>query len=118
MIGFGGESINTQNQDGFATGFIAYHNHSWIDYTSLDDEHVHQYMNISHPAVKNTAGHIHFINGFVLYDDGHYHYYEGWSGPAIPVGDGMHSHYYDLFTTVNNNHRHHISGVNNPAIGN
>jgi hypothetical protein len=49
--------------------------------------------------------------------DGHVHYTEGYSGPAIPVGNGMHVHYYDFQTTTNDDHTHHVQGVDMPAPG-
>ncbi|PEB61921.1 hypothetical protein COM86_21790 [Priestia megaterium] len=51
-------------------------------------------------------------------EDGHTHYYKSYSGPAIPVGNGMHVHYYDFYTTENDRHRHHIKGGDHPAPGN
>jgi hypothetical protein len=47
----------------------------------------------------------------VVFEDGHTHHYKAYSGPAIPVGNGMHVHYYDFYTTENDQHRHHVKGV-------
>jgi hypothetical protein len=54
---------------------------------------------------------------YVLFENGHNHHYKACSGPAIPVGDGMHVHYYDFYTSEDYNHRHHVAGVDMPAPG-
>ncbi len=60
----------------------------------------------------------HVTEGSVVFEDGHTHHYKAYSGPAIPVGSGMHVHYYDFYTTEDNGHRHHVKGVDHPAPGN
>ncbi len=45
------------------------------------------------------------------------HHYRAYSGPAIPVGNGMHVHYYDFNTTEDDGHSYHVKGVDQPAPG-
>ncbi|TDT62760.1 YmaF family protein [Fonticella tunisiensis] len=105
-------------KDDFVTGFVPDHNHGTVDYTSIEDGHVHQCLDITFPPKLLKDGtHIHYVEGYVLFEDGHHHYYKAWSGPGIPVGNGMHVHYYDFYTTVNDGHRHRIKGVDMPAPG-
>jgi hypothetical protein len=105
-------------KDDFVNEFVPNHNHGSVDYTSVEDGHVHQCLDITFPPKRLKDGtHIHYTEGYTLFDDGHYHYYKAWSGPAIPVGKGMHVHYYDFYTTVNDGHRHRIKGVDMPAPG-
>jgi hypothetical protein len=99
-------------------GFVPKHNHGSVDYTSVNDGHVHQCLDVTSPPISSQDGsHIHYTEGYVQFEDGHNHYYQAYSGPAIPVGAGMHVHYYDFYTTVDDGHRHHISGVDMPAPG-
>lgn len=107
--------MNQKND--FVSGYVPEHNHSSIDYTSINMGHVHQCLDITYPPTPSENNHIHFVEGYVLYEDDHNHHYKAWSGPAIPVGNGMHVHYYDFYTTIDNGHRHHITGVDNPAPG-
>lgn len=97
--------------------FVQNHNHGSVTYTSVDDGHVHQCLDVTHPPTPFNNNHIHYVEGYVLYEDGHVHYYEGWSGPAVAVGENMHVHFYDLYTTVDDGHRHHITGPDMPAPG-
>jgi hypothetical protein len=98
--------------------FVPDHNHSAIQITSLNDGHVHQLLNVSYyPTLLNNGGHIHYLEGYVLFEDGHVHYYEAWSGPAIPIGDGRHVHAYDFYTTEDDGHRHRLTFVDNPGPG-
>jgi len=100
------------------TGFVPDHNHSSIDITSIDLGHVHQYLDISFPPSRTRSdGHIHYVEGYVLFENGHTHSYEAWTGEALSVGNGMHVHYYDFYTTEDNGHRHRVAGVVNPAPG-
>ncbi|MDF2607872.1 MAG: hypothetical protein K0S34_2068 [Bacillales bacterium] len=103
----------------FVEGFVANHNHGSVSYTSVDDGHVHQCLDVSSPPMPSQDGssHIHYTEGYVLFDDGHNHYYQAYSGPAIPVGNGMHVHYYDFYTTVNDGHRHRVKGVDQAMPG-
>lgn len=52
-----------------------------------------------------------------MFENGHKHHYKAYSGPAIPVGNGMHVHYYDFVTSTDDNHHHRIQGVDMPAPG-
>jgi hypothetical protein len=98
----------------FVSGFVPNHNHGSVDYTSVDDRHVHQCLDVSSPAIPTKDGsHIHYTEGYVLFEDGHTHSYKAYSGR-----NGMHVHYYDFYTTENNGHRHRIRGVDQPAPGN
>jgi YmaF family len=99
--------------------FVPDHNHSTLQITSLNDGHVHQYLNVSFPpTILNNGDHIHYSEGYVLFEDGHVHYYEAWSGPAIPTNNGMHVHAYDFYTTEDDGHRHRLTFVDNPGPGN
>lgn len=105
-------------KDDFIYGFVHHHNHGSVDYTSVEDGHVHQCLDVTSPPRQLRDGtHIHYTEGYTLFEDGHHHYYKAWSGPGIPVGSGMHVHYYDFYTTANNGHRHRIRGVDIPAPG-
>lgn len=99
-------------------GFVPKHNHSSVNITSVEMGHVHQCLDITRPPTPTrNRGHIHFVEGYVLFEDGHNHYYEAWSSPAIPVGNSMHVHYYDFYTTEDNGHQHRITGFDNPEPG-
>jgi hypothetical protein len=105
-------------KDDFAMGFVPNHNHGSVDYTSIEDDHVHQCLDVTHPPKRLKDGtHIHYVEGYTLFDDGHHHFYKAWSGPGIPFGNGMHVHYYDFYTTMDDGHRHRIKGVDMPAPG-
>ncbi len=106
------------NRNSFVRGFVPEHNHGSVDYTSVEDNHVHQCLDVtSPPRYLNNGTHVHYTEGYTLFEDGHHHYYRAWSGPAIMVGNGMHVHYYDFYTTTNDGHRHRIKGVDMPAPG-
>lgn len=105
-------------KDEFVSGFVPHHNHGSVDYTSYEDGHVHQCLDVTHPPIPSENGtHVHYVEGYVLFEDGHNHYYKACSGPAIPVGDGRHVHYYDFYTTEDDGHRHRIKGVDMSAPG-
>lgn len=105
-------------KDDFVTGFVPDHNHGSVDYTSVEDGHVHQCLDVTHPPKRLGDGtHVHYVEGYTVFEDGHHHFYKAWSGPGIPVGRGMHVHYYDFYTTVDDGHRHRIRGVDMPAPG-
>ncbi len=105
-------------KDDFVTGFVPNHNHGSLDYTSIEDGHVHQCLDVTFPPKRLKDGtHVHYVEGYTLFEDGHYHYYKAWSGPGIPVGKGMHVHHYDFYTTMDDGHRHQIKGVDMPAPG-
>ena len=107
----------TENTN-FITGFVPNHNHSSINNTSIDAGHVHQFLDITFPASEtNSGGHIHYLEGYVLYENEHVHRYEAWTTESIPVGNGLHIHYYDFNTSENNGHRHRVVDVLNPAPG-
>jgi hypothetical protein len=104
-------------KDDFVSGFVPDHNHSSVDYTSLEKGHVHQCLDITYPPERAGESHVHYTEGYVLFENGHNHHYKAYSGPAISVGNGMHVHYYDFYTSIDKNHRHHVVGVDNPAPG-
>ncbi|RST74301.1 hypothetical protein D4T97_011560 [Siminovitchia acidinfaciens] len=105
-------------KDDFAPGYVPGHNHGSVDYTSVNDGHVHQCLDVTSPAIPTKEGsHVHYVEGYVLFEDGHTHHYKAYSGPAIPVGNGMHVHYYDFYTTEDDGHRHRIKGVDMAAPG-
>jgi hypothetical protein len=106
------------NKDSSYPGFVPMHNHGSVDYTSVENGHVHQCLDVTSPPIPiQTGGHIHYTEGYVVFEDGHNHYYKAYSGPAIPVGDGRHVHYYDFYTTEDDGHRHRITGVDMSAPG-
>jgi hypothetical protein len=114
----GVESDNMVGKDDFVSGFVPNHNHSSVDYTSVEALHVHQCLDITYPPTPSQCGsHTHYTQGYVLFENGHTHHYKAYSGPAIPVGDGMHVHYYDFYTSEDSGHRHHVKGTDNPAPG-
>ena len=114
-----GDPMERIAKDDFIQGFVPHHNHGSVDYTSVEDGHVHQCLDITSPPIQTEDGnHIHYTEGYVLFEDGHTHHYRAYSGPAIPVGNGMHVHYYDFYTTENDGHRHHVRGVDQPSPGN
>jgi hypothetical protein len=101
----------------FVHGFVPHHTHGSVDYTSVDAGHVHQCLDVSSPPIQSEEGHIHYVEGYVVFENGHNHYYRAYSSPAIPVGNGMHVHYYDFYTTEDDGHCHHIKGVDQAAPG-
>ena len=104
-------------KNSFVQGFVPEHNHGSVDYTERSGDHVHQCLDITAPPTITKDGHVHYTEGFVLFEDGHHHHYKAYSGPPIPLGNGMHVHYYDFFTTENDGHKHHVRGVDQPAPG-
>lgn len=101
-----------------AHGLVFGHTHGSVDYTGMADGHVHQCLDVTHPAIPTPDGsHIHYTEGYVVFEDGHTHHYRAFSGPAIPVGFGRHVHTYDFYTSEDDGHRHHVKGVDMPAPG-
>lgn len=102
----------------FVSGFVPNHTHGSVDYTSVENGHVHQCLDVTFPPIRTQdGGHIHYTEGYVVFEDGHTHHYKAYSGPAIPVGNGMHVHYYDFYTSVEEGHKHHVTGVDMAAPG-
>ncbi len=93
------------------------HNHGSVTHTSCDDNHSHQCLDVSGPAIPAGESHVHYSEGFVVYEYGHAHYYQATSGPSIPTANGSHVHYWDFYTTVNDGHRHRTKGLDMPAPG-
>ncbi|ERI11403.1 hypothetical protein HF838_23735 [Aneurinibacillus aneurinilyticus] len=115
---FSGGGFHLIRSNGFVQGFVPWHNHGAVAYTSISKEHVHLLLNVSEVAVPLQDGsHIHYIEGYVLFEDGHVHYYRACSSPAISVGDGTHTHYFNFDTTEDVGHKHHVSGFGMPAPG-
>lgn len=86
------------SKDGSYHGFVPRHTHGTVDYTSVNDGHVHQCLDVTSPPIPSQDGtHIHYSEGYVVFENGHNHHYQAYSGPAIPVGDGRHVHY-TIFT--------------------
>jgi hypothetical protein len=56
----------------FVSGFVPRHNHGSVDYTSVDDGHVHQCLDVSSPPIQTQdQNHIHYTEGYVVFEDGH-----------------------------------------------
>ncbi|PLS18770.1 hypothetical protein CVD28_06545 [Bacillus sp. M6-12] len=84
--------MSKAGKDDFVTGFVPDHNHGAVDYTSVDDGHVHQYLGVRSPPISTQVDRCTYTGSYVVYEDGHTHYYQASSGPAIPAGNGMHVH--------------------------
>ncbi|HBI03827.1 MAG TPA: hypothetical protein DDY49_07360 [Paenibacillaceae bacterium] len=64
-------------------GFIPNHNHGSVNYTSVDDGHVHQYLFVTSPAIQGQGGgHVHYYDVYTTVDDGHKHQIKGFNQPA------------------------------------
>jgi hypothetical protein len=63
-------------------GFVPRHNHGSVDYTSVNDGHVHQCLDVTSPPISSQDGsHIHYTEGYVQFEDGHNHYFQAyWTG--------------------------------------
>lgn len=87
------------------------HVHNFMSVTLAVDGHSHGMTGVSAPARRNNSSHIHRIKGRTTYDSGHWHAYDVFTGPAVPMPDGMHTHYFEGVTTEAQDHVHEFTDV-------
>jgi hypothetical protein len=106
--------VHQTEQDGYGcSDFI--HIHDYNIPTTVNEEHKHQVIGRTAPAVGKLDCHLHYYEGTTTCEDGHVHCFRGYTEPAVCSPGGSHRHKIEGQTSFNNQHIHYYSGFTGDA---